>query len=98
MDWSRFVDDPYWELLGLLGQVIFGSRFLYQWFVSEKARRSVFPVGFWWLSIMGSAMIFAYAIHKASFAFMIPTLTGMPVYIRNLMLVRRERMEKLGGA
>lgn len=94
MDWSRFVADPYWEVLGLLGQVIFGSRFLYQWFVSERAKRSIFPIGFWWLSILGSALIFVYAIHKASFAFMIPTLTGMPVYIRNLMLVRRERLER----
>lgn len=96
MDWSRFLVDPYWEALGLLGQVIFGSRFLYQWFASERAKRSVFPIGFWWLSILGSLMIFTYAIHKASFAFMIPTLTGLPVYIRNLMLVRREKLERFG--
>jgi lipid-A-disaccharide synthase-like uncharacterized protein len=96
MDFSRFVADPYWEALGMLGQLIFGSRFLYQWFASEKAKRSVFPVGFWWMSIAGTTLVFIYAIHKASFAFMIPTLTGMPVYIRNLMLVRRERLENLG--
>jgi lipid-A-disaccharide synthase-like uncharacterized protein len=93
MDWSRFVADPYWEALGLLGQLTFGSRFLYQWFVSERAKRSVFPVGFWWLSIIGSVLIMVYAIHKASIPFMIPTLTGMPIYIRNLMLLRREQLE-----
>lgn len=93
MDWSRFIDDPYWEAVGLLGQVIFGSRFLYQWFVSERAKRSVFPVSFWWLSIAGSVLIMVYAIHKASIPFMIPTLTGMPVYIRNLMLLRRARRD-----
>lgn len=95
MDWSRFVADPYWEALGILGQLIFASRFLYQWFASERAKRSVFPVGFWWMSMLGSVLIMVYAIHKASIPFMIPTITGMPVYIRNLMLIRQERLDNL---
>jgi lipid-A-disaccharide synthase-like uncharacterized protein len=91
MDWSRFYADPYWEALGLLGQLIFGCRFLYQWLVSEKAGRSLVPVGFWWLSLLGTGLIFAYALHEASLTFTVPTLVGAPVYIRNLILIRRER-------
>ncbi len=91
MDWSRFLADPAWEAVGILGQVIFGVRFVFQWWVSERAGRSLVPVGFWWLSIAGAVLIFVYALHKASVAFMIPTLAGMPVYIRNLALIRRER-------
>lgn len=91
MDWTRFVAEPYWEVLGLCGQITFGSRFVYQWLASERAKRSYLPVGFWWLSILGSILILIYAFHKASLAFMIPTFTGVPIYIRNLILIRRER-------
>lgn len=92
MHFSRFFEDPYWEAVGLLGQVTFGFRFIYQWIVSERKGKSTMPVGFWWLSICGSVLIMIYAIHQASLTFMIPTLTGVPVYIRNLALIRRERM------
>ena len=92
---SDFFADPYWEAFGLLGQICFAFRFIYQWIVSGKARRSVVPVGFWWLSIMGSIMIFVYAVHKTSPTFMIPTLLGLPIYIRNLVLISREH--KLGA-
>ena len=87
---AHFFMDPVWEAIGLLGQFTFGSRFVYQWFVSERAKRSMVPTSFWWISIVGSLLIFIYAIHKGSLAFMIPTLTGVPIYIRNLMLVRKE--------
>ncbi len=94
---SHFWSDPYWEILGLGGQFIFGSRFLYQWFASEKANRSIMPIGFWWLSLIGSVITFVYATHKGSIAFMIPTLTGLPVYLRNLMLIQQEK-KKLSAA
>lgn len=97
MNLSHFMQNPGWELFGLAGQCIFGTRFLYQWYASERAGRSYVPVGFWWLSILGAGMSFAYAFHKGSLAFMIPVLTGMPVYVRNLMLIRREN-EALRGA
>lgn len=87
---SGFWAHPFWELFGLIGQAIFGSRFIYQWIASEKAKKSVMPDGFWWLSIVGSVITMIYAIHKQSFAFMIPTLTGLPVYLRNLMLIHKE--------
>ena len=90
-EFSGLKIDPVWESVGLAGQLIFGSRFLYQWFASERAKKSVIPLGFWWLSIAGTLLIFAYAIHKQSPAFMLPTLTGLPVYVRNLILIRRER-------
>ena len=87
---AQFFTHPGWEAIGLLGQFTFGSRFVYQWFISERAKRSIVPKSFWWISIVGSLLIFVYAIHKQSLPFMIPTLTGLPVYIRNLMLVRKE--------
>lgn len=86
---ARFWEHPYWELFGLSGQALFGSRFIYQWLASERAKKSVMPNGFWWLSIVGSVITMIYAFHKGSLAFMIPTLTGLPVYLRNLMLIHK---------
>jgi len=46
-------EDGWWLLVGFGGQALFMGRFVLQWFVSERARRSVIPVGFWYLSILG---------------------------------------------
>ncbi len=54
-----------WILTGLGGQILFMMRFLVQWVVSEKAKRSVFPVAFWWLSTDGAVVLLAYAIYRA---------------------------------
>ena len=51
MDWT---DDWHWLALGLLGNAVFFSRFLVQWVASERAKRSIVPTAFWWLSIVGS--------------------------------------------
>jgi hypothetical protein len=51
-----------WVGLGLLGQVLFTGRMLLQWFVSERERRSVVPVGFWWMSLVGATMLLAYFV------------------------------------
>ena len=37
-----------WVGLGFLGQILFTGRMLLQWLVSEREKRSVAPVGFWW--------------------------------------------------
>lgn len=97
MDFSRFLQDPWWELFGITGQLVFGVRFVYQWLVSERAKKSVVPDGFWWLSIVGSLMILTYAVHKASLAFIIPPMLGLPIYIRNVFLIRSHRRD-LGAA
>lgn len=39
--------DHIWLAVGFLGQFLFGSRFLIQWFKSELAGRSVIPISFW---------------------------------------------------
>ena len=44
-----------WKIVGIVGQVVFGMRFIVQWLVSERAGRSVIPVAFWYLSVGGGA-------------------------------------------
>jgi lipid-A-disaccharide synthase-like uncharacterized protein len=90
MDWS---DSSYWIAFGLLGNAAFFSRFLVQWIESERAGRSLVPVAFWWLSILGSVILLVYAIHRRDPIFVIAYLPNAFVYTRNLILLRREQRQ-----
>lgn len=80
-----------WLALGFAGQAAFSGRFLVQWLASERAGRSVVPVWFWVLSIVGSALLLAYAVYRRDPVFILGQSFGFLVYIRNLVLIRRER-------
>jgi lipid-A-disaccharide synthase-like uncharacterized protein len=80
-----------WLAIGLLGQSLFSGRFIVQWIVSEKRRKSVTPVAFWYFSIAGGVILLAYAIHRRDTVFMVGQATGLIVYVRNLMLIVRAR-------
>lgn len=90
MDWN---DAAIWLALGFAGNALFFSRFLVQWIASERARKSYVPVAFWWLSIAGSLVLLIYAIHRRDPVFTLAFLPNCVVYVRNLMLIRRERRE-----
>lgn len=76
-----------WMAIGFLGQGIFASRFVVQWIVSEVKKQSVIPVAFWYLSIIGSLLTLAYAIHKADPVFIVGYLFNSLIYIRNLYFI-----------
>ncbi|NOZ83632.1 MAG: hypothetical protein GXP60_02295 [Epsilonproteobacteria bacterium] len=80
-----------WLIIGFIAQIIFGARFLLQWLVSEKQHKSVIPIGFWYLSIVGSLMLLIYAIHRKDPVFILGQATGLFIYIRNLMMIRKEK-------
>jgi lipid-A-disaccharide synthase-like uncharacterized protein len=86
MDWN---DSSGWLLFGLLGNLVFSSRFLVQWIASERARASVVPPVFWHLSLVGSLVLLAYALHRRDPVFVLAYLPNGFVYVRNLMLIRR---------
>jgi lipid-A-disaccharide synthase-like uncharacterized protein len=44
----------WYEVVGWFASVCFFGRFLIQWLASERARRSVTPASFWWISLFGS--------------------------------------------
>ena len=85
-----------WIGLGFLGQAAFSGRFLVQWVASERAGRSLVPTGFWYLSIVGSALLLAYAVHQRDPVFTVGQSAGMLIYLRNLLLVHREEMSHAG--
>lgn len=80
-----------WVAIGFGGQALFMMRFVVQWFVSERERRSVIPVSFWWLSIAGAGILLVYAIHRRDPVFILGQSLGFFVYVRNLWLIRAER-------
>jgi lipid-A-disaccharide synthase-like uncharacterized protein len=80
----------WWLALGLLGQLLFTSRFLVQWIVSERRRQSVVPTAFWWLSLGGAALLLAYAIHRRDPVFILGQAFGFVVYTRNLVLIAKQ--------
>jgi len=76
-------------ILGLAGQVLFGSRFLVQWITSEIRHESVIPRAFWLLSLGGGVLLLAYAVIKRDPVFILGQAAGLLVYSRNLALLRR---------
>ena len=49
-------------LFGYLGQLLFSARFIIQWLASERAKRSIVPIAFWWFSLAGGITLFVYAL------------------------------------
>ena len=80
-----------WVAIGLLGQLLFTGRMLVQWLTSEKSRRSVVPVSFWWMSLLGATMLLVYFIWRRDIVGILGQATGWIIYIRNLILIRRWR-------
>ena len=98
MTWflAWFASMDMWKVLGLVGQATFGSRFIIQWLVSEKEGRSVIPISFWYISVIGAAITLVYAIHIEEPVFMLPQLAALLIYARNLHFVQREKRAKAG--
>jgi len=83
-----------WLIVGFAGQAVFTGRFVLQWLYSEFKRRSVIPVGFWYLSMLGSALLLIYAIYREDPVFIIGQSFGLVVYLRNLQLIARNQEQK----
>ncbi|CDF78544.1 lipid-A-disaccharide synthase [Formosa agariphila KMM 3901] len=83
-------DIPVWLLvLGIVSQIVFTLRFIYQWFYSEKKKESTLPFGFWALSLAGSILILIYAILRKDPVLFTGHILGAIIYIRNLVLIKK---------
>lgn len=85
--WGEFA----WVMVGLTGQLMFSARFILQWLASEKVRRSVVPVTFWYFSIAGGVILLAYALYRKDPVFVLGQAMGLGIYIRNLWLIHGEK-------
>lgn len=80
-----------WIILGFIAQACFTMRFVVQWLASEKVKKSVMPVAFWFFSLFGGALLLIYAIQRKDPVFIAGQALGLIVYVRNLWLIANEK-------
>jgi lipid-A-disaccharide synthase-like uncharacterized protein len=80
-----------WLLFGLLAQIVFAMRFVVQWIASERAGRSVMPVAFWFISLLGGGLTLVYGLVRREPIIIIGQVLAVFIYVRNLMLIYRPR-------
>ena len=76
-----------WVILGFVAQGFFTMRFVVQWIASERARKSVIPVAFWFFSIGGGVLLLVYALYRRDPVFIAGQALGLVVYVRNLYFI-----------
>ena len=86
----------FWICLGLFAQLLFFTRFLIQWIVSERRKESVIPICFWYLSLAGGLILLIYAIHQLDPVFILGQSMGSIVYTRNLILIHKKKLSRYG--
>lgn len=77
------------SILAVIAQLFFGARMLSQWLLSEKNKKVVTPLTFWWLSLLGSITLFIYGALRQDFALMLGQVLGYIIYIRNLQIQKQ---------
>ena len=80
----------WWKVVGWLGNCVFSSRVVVQWYATERRKQVVVPTAFWWLSLAGSLLLLAYAVFaKRDAVFIFAYAFNWIPYIRNLIIHRR---------
>lgn len=87
-----------WVAIGFAGQLAFSGRMLVQWFLSEKHRQSVVPEVFWWLSLLGGVMLFAYFVWRRDLVAVLGQTSGLVIYARNLRLIGKQKRRAAAAA
>jgi lipid-A-disaccharide synthase-like uncharacterized protein len=87
------IRDP-WFWFGVSAQGLFFFRFFWQWIVSERHKRSVIPVSFWYFSMAGSMATFVYACKREDLVFMLAQALAFLIYVRNLVLIHNHAQRR----
>ena len=78
-----------WFITGMAGQFIFFLRFVVQWVASERKKRTVVPLAFWYLSLTGTVIVLTYAIYCRNLVFILAFSLNILIYARNLYIAKR---------
>ena len=78
-------------VLGIVAQVVFTLRFVYQWIYAEKNKEATLPLGFWILSLVGGLMTLSYFIFRRDYVLIFSNILGVVIYARNIMLYRKKK-------
>lgn len=85
------LESAFWHAIGFGGILVFSSRFIIQWIATERAKKSVMPVQFWYASIIGSMMCLSYFAWKLDPVGMLGYAFTTPIYCRNLYFIYKHR-------
>lgn len=85
-----------WLIFGFGAQFLFMARFLVQWLASERAKRTVVPVSFWWFSLLGGISLGIYFLRRGDPVAIMGQLFPTLIYLRNLWLIYAERHQAHG--
>jgi len=79
----------------MAAQGFFFSRLIIQWFRSEQAKKTIMPISFWWLGLIGSAMMFVYAVVRNDMVFLITAILQVIIYSRNLIIAFNQQPDNI---
>ena len=81
--------------IGFLAQLLFASRLVVQWIISERHKKVVAPTVFWLLSLIASILLFIYGFLRDDLSIMLGQLLTYMIYIRNLQLQNKWHLIKI---
>lgn len=77
-----------WVYFGIVGVLVWNTRFLAQWAHAEAKRESALPLWFWLWSLTGQLLCLVYSLILHDLVFILGFLfNGIPI-VRNIMLIR----------
>jgi len=79
-------------LIGMAGEGVFFLRFVVQWWASEKHGRTVVPMMFWYLSLIGTFGVLVWAAYCINWVFILAYSLNVFLYVRNLAIARRTQL------
>lgn len=80
----------FWHIIGLIGLLLFNSRFWLQWWCAEKHKQSFLGKSFWWCSLAGECFCLIYFLRIGDPVNYIGPACGLVPYLRNLMLLSKQ--------
>ncbi len=86
-----YFDLDFWTVWGLAAQGFFFLRLIIQWFLSEREKKTVVPLSFWWLGLIGAVMLSFYAVVRHDIVFILTSFLQFVIYSRNLIIAIRAK-------
>jgi lipid-A-disaccharide synthase-like uncharacterized protein len=87
-----------WLMVGFVAQIMFSMRFILQWIASERAKKSIVPEVFWYFSLAGGVLLFAYAVYRLDPVFMLGQGMGLFIYARNIQLIWQQKQSPVDNS
>jgi lipid-A-disaccharide synthase-like uncharacterized protein len=84
-----------WKVIGWSANIVFSTRFVVQWYATEKRKQVVVPPLFWWLSLAGSLLFLCYAVfYEKDSVFILAYAFNWLPYCRNLVIHHRHERSR----